>query len=63
MSLPRCSCGVNMSFEEQGMEKKKFDELKEDIAYLAYEDQCSPCNPRLPIIVDMVEILNKAFYQ
>ena len=54
-------CGVKMSFEEQGMEKKKFDELKEDIAYLAYEDQCSPCNPRLPIIVDMVEILNKAY--
>ena len=24
---------------------------------LAYEDQCSPANPRLPMVADMEEIL------
>ena len=53
--------GIDMSFKAQDMDKKKFDSLKEEIAYLAYEDQCSPCNPRLPMIDHMVEILDKAF--
>ena len=33
----------------------------ENIAYLAYEDQCSPANPRVPVVSDMEEILKKAF--
>jgi acetaldehyde dehydrogenase/alcohol dehydrogenase len=33
----------------------------EEIAYLAYEDQCSPANPRVPVVKDMIEILKTAF--
>ena len=31
------------------------------IAVLAYEDQCSPCNPRVPLVEDMKVILKKAY--
>ncbi len=36
--------------------------LLHDIAVLAYEDQCSPANPRLPIVTDMEEIMADAYY-
>ena len=32
------------------------------IALLAYEDQCSPANPRLPMVADMEEIMADAYY-
>ena len=53
--------GIDMSFKAQGLDKKKFDGLKEELAYSAYEDQCSPCNPRVPMIDDMIEILGQAY--
>ena len=33
----------------------------EDIALLAFEDQCSPANPRVPIVEDIKNILIEAF--
>ena len=33
----------------------------EKLAYLAYEDQCSPANPRVPMVRDMEQILKKAW--
>lgn len=55
-------CGVTMNLKEQGIEEKDFLTHVEGVAYLAYEDQCSPCNPRLPLVKDMQEILMKAYY-
>ena len=37
------------------------DAAKEKIAYLAYEDQCSPANPRVPMVNDMIEILRASY--
>lgn len=51
-----------MSIQEQGVEEKRYLEMAESLAYLAYEDQCSPANPRLPLVADMKEILIKAYY-
>ena len=34
----------------------------EKLAYLAFEDQCSPANPRVPMVEDMKQILTDAFY-
>ena len=31
----------------------------EKLAYLAYEDQCSPVNPRVPLVEDMKKILDE----
>ncbi|MCG4436959.1 bifunctional acetaldehyde-CoA/alcohol dehydrogenase [Erysipelothrix rhusiopathiae] len=55
-------CGIKMSFQEQGVNEKAFMAETETIAYLAYEDQCSPCNPRLPLVKDMKAIIEHAYY-
>ena len=33
----------------------------EKLSYLAYEDQCSPANPRVPMVEDMQKILRDAY--
>ena len=53
--------GIKMSFKEQGIDPLKWESTLEKIAYLAYEDQCSPANPRVPMVADMVEILKDSF--
>jgi len=53
--------GIQMSFKAQGIEEKTFVDNLEKIAMLAYEDQCSPANPRVPMIDEMKEILMKAY--
>ena len=55
-------CGVKMSFKEQGLYEKAWMDARREIALLAYEDQCSPANPRLPLVEDMEEILTNAYY-
>ncbi|SEQ24648.1 bifunctional acetaldehyde-CoA/alcohol dehydrogenase [Basfia succiniciproducens] len=55
-------CGIKMSFKEQGLEEQAWMDARHEIALLAYEDQCSPANPRLPIVADMEEILTNAYY-
>ena len=54
--------GIKMSFKEQGLDEKAFMEARRELAMMAYEDQCSPANPRLPMVADMEEILTKAYY-
>lgn len=56
------SLGIDMSFASQSVEEKDFLEHSESLAYLAYEDQCSTANPRLPLVADMKVILENAFY-
>ena len=58
---PGADCGIKMSFKEQGLDSKTWMAAREKIAYLAYEDQCSPANPRVPMVQDMVEILTAAY--
>ena len=54
-------CGIKMSFKDQGIDEKTFMDNLDKIAYLAYEDQCSPANPRIPMVEEMKEILVKAY--
>ena len=51
-----------MSFKEQGVQQEDYFAKVSDIAYLAYEDQCTPCNPRLALVKDMEEILSDAYF-
>lgn len=55
-------CGVTMNFKDNGIDEKEFFKYEEEVAYLAYEDQCSPCNPRLPLVKDMRDILKASYY-
>lgn len=54
--------GIQMNFKAQGLDETKFMAKAEEVAYLAYADQCSPANPRLPLVRDMTEIIQDAFY-
>ena len=54
--------GIQMNFKAQGIDEKEWLASAEEIALLAYEDQCSPANPRLPLVKDMKEILEDAYY-
>ena len=56
------ACGIEMNLKAQGVNEKEFLKYHEELAYLAYEDQCSPCNPRVPMVKDMKEILLDAYY-
>lgn len=54
-------CGIKMSFKEQGLDEQEWMAARRDIALLAFEDQCSPANPRLPLVADMEDILTRAY--
>ncbi|ASK27828.1 bifunctional acetaldehyde-CoA/alcohol dehydrogenase [Neisseria chenwenguii] len=54
--------GIKMSFGGQGLDEKVYMDARREVALRAYEDQCSPANPRLPMVEDMEEILTKAYY-
>lgn len=54
-------CGIKMSFKEQGIDAAQWESTLEKIAYLAYEDQCSPANPRVPMVQDMIQILKDSY--
>ena len=54
--------GIQMNFQSQGLDEKEYLASLEKLAFLAYEDQCSPVNPRVPLIEDMKQILKDAYY-
>ncbi|MFV8291163.1 bifunctional acetaldehyde-CoA/alcohol dehydrogenase [Aerococcus viridans] len=54
--------GIQMSLKDQGVDESAFMDKTEDIAYLAFEDQCTPVNPRLALVNEMQEILEDAYY-
>ncbi|AKD39030.1 bifunctional acetaldehyde-CoA/alcohol dehydrogenase [Pasteurella multocida subsp. multocida OH4807] len=53
--------GIKMSFKEQGIDEKEWMDARRQIALLAFEDQCSPANPRQPVVADMETILTNAY--
>ncbi|MCQ9122094.1 bifunctional acetaldehyde-CoA/alcohol dehydrogenase [Rodentibacter pneumotropicus] len=55
-------CGIKMSFKAQGLDEKTWMDARSDVALLAFEDQCSPANPRLPLVADMEVILTRAYH-
>lgn len=50
-----------MNFKSENISKEDWFKNAEELAYLAYEDQCTPCNPRIPMIKDMIKILEDAY--
>lgn len=53
--------GLSDNFASYGMSEEEWNNKIDRIAVLAYEDQCSPCNPRVPLVEDMKVILKKAY--
>ncbi|VEU80853.1 bifunctional acetaldehyde-CoA/alcohol dehydrogenase [Haploplasma axanthum] len=56
------SLGIKMNFKDQNVSEEEYLANTEKLAFLAYEDQCSPANPRLPLVSEMEKILIAAYY-
>lgn len=54
--------GIKMNFQAQGIDEKTYLDSLEKLGFLAFEDQCTPCNPKLPLVPDLMEIMKKAYY-
>lgn len=54
--------GIKMNLKDQGVDEKELKEHSRELALLAYEDQCTPANPRLAMVDHMQEIIEDAYY-
>ncbi|MBW3083061.1 bifunctional acetaldehyde-CoA/alcohol dehydrogenase [Bifidobacterium phasiani] len=54
--------GMNKSFQECGVDEDYYWSIIDEIGMRAYEDQCAPANPRIPMIEDMKDIAIAAYY-
>lgn len=55
-------CDVEMNLKSFGVDEQAFMDNLNLLAMNAYEDQCSPVNPRQPLIKDLEQILFNAYY-
>jgi len=58
----RAKVGIPSSFQAQGVDEQEFVARLDEVAMGAYEDQCAPANPRMPMIDDMKDLLTAAYY-
>jgi acetaldehyde dehydrogenase/alcohol dehydrogenase len=58
----RAKVGIPASFQAQGVDEQEFVGRLDEVAYGAYEDQCAPANPRMPMIEDMKDLMTAAYY-
>ena len=58
----RDQLGMPNSFSAQGVSEEAFIGKLDDLAMRAYEDQCAPANPRMPMLEDMKDIMTAAYY-
>ncbi|MCI2185997.1 bifunctional acetaldehyde-CoA/alcohol dehydrogenase [Bifidobacterium tibiigranuli] len=53
---------MDKSFQACGVDEDYFWSILDQIGMRAYEDQCTPANPRVPMIEDMKDIAIAAYY-
>ncbi|MEP7793894.1 bifunctional acetaldehyde-CoA/alcohol dehydrogenase [Sanguibacter sp. 25GB23B1] len=58
----RDKVGMPRSFQAQGVAEEDFIGRLDKLAMGAYEDQCAPANPRMPMLEDMKTIMEAAYY-
>lgn len=58
----RAKVGIPNSFQAQGVDEQDFLSRLDEVAMGAYEDQCAPANPRMPMRQDMKDIMTAAYY-
>ncbi|MFF9807999.1 bifunctional acetaldehyde-CoA/alcohol dehydrogenase [Streptomyces coeruleorubidus] len=58
----RDAVGIEPSFQALGVGERAFLDALPQQALNAYEDQCAPANPRMPMLDDMQEIMRVAYY-
>ncbi|MEU1571298.1 bifunctional acetaldehyde-CoA/alcohol dehydrogenase [Streptomyces collinus] len=58
----RDAVGIEPSFRQLGVDEQAFLDALPQQALNAYEDQCAPANPRMPMLDDMQELMRAAYY-
>ncbi|GEP48832.1 bifunctional acetaldehyde-CoA/alcohol dehydrogenase [Microbacterium saccharophilum] len=58
----RDKVGIERSFQQQGVDEASFIGRLDEVAMAAYEDQCAPANPRMPMLADMRTLMEAAYY-
>lgn len=53
--------GQHMSIKAEGVSKEEFESKVDELAELAYLDQCTTANPKEPLISELKEILYQAY--
>ena len=54
--------GIEMSFEANGVTQEQLDGAVDELAYRAFEDQCTPANPKEPLVAELKELIVDAFH-
>ncbi|MEZ0090893.1 bifunctional acetaldehyde-CoA/alcohol dehydrogenase [Streptacidiphilus sp. EB129] len=54
--------GIPASFKAAGIDEAAFLAALPQQAMNAYEDQCAPANPRMPMLADMRQLMRQAYY-
>lgn len=54
-------CGVTLSLKANGVDKDDFDRQLDELAVLAYEDQCTTTNPVEPLVSQLKTILQDCY--
>ncbi|WP_033215533.1 bifunctional acetaldehyde-CoA/alcohol dehydrogenase [Kitasatospora phosalacinea] len=54
--------GIPRSFKDAGVDEAAFLAALPQQAMNAYEDQCAPANPRMPMLHDMQQLMTWAYY-
>ncbi|MFE1920965.1 bifunctional acetaldehyde-CoA/alcohol dehydrogenase [Streptomyces asoensis] len=58
----RDAVGIEPTFQALGIDEQTYLQALPQQALNAYEDQCAPANPRMPMLDDMQGIMRTAFY-
>lgn len=58
----RDAVGIPRSFKEAGVDEEAFLAALPQQSMNAYEDQCAPANPRMPMLADMQRLMRQAYY-
>lgn len=53
---------ISETFQKEGIDAKEFEAKVEYLADRAFEDQCTTANPRMPLVKELVEIYQNAYY-
>ena len=53
---------IPLTIKELGVDEKTYLAAVDDLAYKAFEDQCTTANPRLPKVTELAELYKKAYY-
>ncbi|WP_144573111.1 bifunctional acetaldehyde-CoA/alcohol dehydrogenase [Bacillus cereus] len=52
---------INMSIAGQGVKQEAFENVVDVLSERAFEDQCTPANPKLPLISELKEVYKQAY--